>query len=286
VWPFRLRVPMRDGLYRRRGAALQRLVRVGDAAVFTGVVDDGDRVVLAARAATEEAAAEGLRKMRIVTGVDEDHREFYERFADDRYIGRAVRAHPQLRLRRRPDAWEALSFAILEQLIETVRAEAIQRRLIARHGSRDPDTGLREAPTAAAIAALSPAQLCAFDLPLHRAQTLRRAAIEVASGRADPGSPDSEQRLLAIPGLGPWTFEMLAVQGQARYDRVPAGDLGFLKILGRMLTGNPRARADVDAVREFFSRYGEWEALAGEYLMRAPTAQRYSPRVPVLAGTR
>ena len=37
---------------------------------------------------------------------------------------------------------------------------------------------------------------------------------------------------------------MLGLHGQGRMDEVPAGDLGFLKIVGRLLTGNPRARAD------------------------------------------
>ena len=108
-----------------------------------------------------------------------------------------------------------------------------------------------------------------MDLAPDRALTLRRAAAEVASGRVDLLAADPMpgwRRLRAIPGVGPWTLEMLALHGQGRFDRVPAGDLGYLKLVGRITTGNPRARVDVDAVHAFFAPYGEWKGLAGEYL--------------------
>ncbi len=46
---------------------------------------------------------------------------------------------------------------------------------------------------------------------------------------------------------------MLALHGQGRIDLIPAGDLGYLKLVGRLSTGNPRARADEDEVRDFFA---------------------------------
>ena len=72
---------------------------------------------------------------------------------------------------------------------------------------------------------------------------------------------------------------------------VPAGDLGFLKIVGRLLTGNPRARAEEAQVREFLEPYGEWKGLAGVHLMHAAarglTPARWSPGPgPGPAGTR
>ena len=77
---------------------------------------------------------------------------------------------------------------------------------------------------------------------------------------------------------------MLALHGQGRYDRVPAGDLGFLKLVGRLLTGNPQARVEEDEVRAFFAPYGAWKGLAGEYLRFAaangllnPAARRRAP---------
>ena len=99
------------------------------------------------------------------------------------------------------------------------------------------------------------------------------------------------RRLRAIPEIGAWTVEMLALHGQGRMDLIPAGDLGYLKLVGRLSTGNPRARADEAEVRGFFARYGEWQGLAGEFL-RLTDVTGLSPartlprRAPRPAGTR
>jgi 3-methyladenine DNA glycosylase/8-oxoguanine DNA glycosylase len=185
-------------------------------------------------------------------------------------IGPVVRSVPHLRPWRRPEPWEVLAWAITEQLIDFERAKAIQLRLIARLGRRCAATGLRDMPSPAAVAAAAPAELAASGLAQSRAITLRRAAREVAAGRVRFDAGDAPLRLLrAIPGIGRWTMEMLALYGLGRYDRVPAGDLGYLEIVGRLQTGNPRAHADEAEVRGFFARYGEWQGLAGEYLRLA-----------------
>ena len=296
-WPFRLGGGTMDGLLRRRGASLQRLLHLDGERVHVGVVQPArDRVLFAARASSEAAAAEGIARMRFATGVDDDLRPFYDSFCDDPVIGRVVRAHPKLRVRRRPVAWEALFAAVTEQLIEFGEAVVIQRRLIAVHGVRCSATGLRDAPGPAAIAALAPAQIVSFGLAPKRAVALRRAAAEVASGRADLERAPAEvaaRRLLRVPDIGPWTVEQVALHGQGRHDVVAAGDLGYLKLVGRLLTGRPKARAEIADVRAFFAPYGQWKGLAGEYLRyaaghgmlptRAPTPRDPAPRP---AGTR
>lgn len=296
-WPFALRGASPDGLFRMRGRAVQRLVHVGAEPVLVGAVQAGRRrVVFGARTPrSAEAAAEGIRRMRFATGVDEDLREFHERFAGDAYIGRAVRSRPDLRVRRRPDPWEALAFAVCEQLIEFDRAVVIQRRMTAVLGRRWQR--MRDAPTAAAVAAEAPARLCSWDLAEARALALRRAAALVASGRIDLSRHEPAwEALLRIPGIGPWTVEMLAVHGHGRDDQVPAGDVGYLKLVGRVTTGNPRARADIPEVRGFFDRYGAWKGLAAEYLRLAAATgllggealrtRSARSRVPARAGTR
>ena len=296
-WAFRLRAAgTPDGLMRMRRGALQRLVHVDGSPVLVGVVQPArDRVVFGARAASEEAAAEGVERMRFAVGVDDDLEPFHARFRGDPLIGRCLRAHPGMRPTRRPDPWEALAAAITEQLIEFDRAVDIQRRLIAVLGSRCPETGLRDAPTAAAVAGAAPARLESFDLAARRCSTLRRAAREVAHGRVDLRAPDHEagwRRLRSIPGVGPWTVEMLAFFGQGRHDQLAAGDLNYLKLVGRLVTGNPRARADEAEVRGFFEPYGAWAGLAGEYVRMAAgrglLGRRLTARapVPVPAGTR
>jgi DNA-3-methyladenine glycosylase II len=291
-WPFRLGGGSADGLTRRRGAALQRLLRVNGEPVLVGVVQPArDRVLFAARGPNELAARAAIARMRFATGVDDDLRPFYDRFRDDPVIGRAVRSHVAFRVRRKPDPWEALVAAITEQLIEFERAVAIQRRLIGALGFRCPDTRMRDAPTAAVLADEAPARLTSFDLAPKRALALWRCAREVARGRVDLGEHDV-RRLRAIPEIGAWTVEMLALHGQGRMDLIPAGDLGYLKLVGRLSTGNPRARADEAEVRGFFARYGEWQGLAGEYLRAAgalglltPGRTRPGP-APRPAGTR
>ena len=297
-WPFRLRGGSADGLLRRRGSSLQRLLHRDGAPVHVAVIQPApDRVIFGARAESEPDAMWGIRRLRFATAVDDDLRPFYDEFRDDPVIGKAVRAAPELRVRRAPLPWEALSNAVCEQLIEFERAVAIQRRMIAALGSRCPRTGLRDAPTPAAVAAVAPARLGAMDLAPTRALTLRRVAAELAAGRVDLLAADplpGWRRLRAIPGVGPWTLEVLALHGQGHHDRVPAGDLGYLKLVGRITTGNPRARADEQGVRAFFDRFGEWKGLAGEYLRLAAArgllpvspARSFPGRAPRRPGTR
>ena len=103
---------------------------------------------------------------------------------------------------------------------------------------------------------------------------LVEVAREVAHGRVDLHSAEHAEhehgwrRLRAIPGIGPWTVEKLAPYGQGRHDQVPAGDLAYLKLVGRLLSGgDPRARADEQQVREFFAPYGKWAGMAATHLL-------------------
>jgi 3-methyladenine DNA glycosylase/8-oxoguanine DNA glycosylase len=267
-WPFRLsrRVGL-DGVAQIRGGVLHRLVHVADEPVWIRVAQlSDDRVLFGARAATREAAEWGIKRMRRATGIDQDLRPFYERFAFDPVIGRAVRANPGLRAAGRPDPFEALVFAVCEQLIEYERAAAIQRRLVRRLGRRCPVSGLRDSPSPAVLAGQAPARLASFDLHPSRALTIVRAAREVASGRVDLEDPDHEpgwRRLRRIAGIGSWTLQTLAISGQGRLDQLPAGDLAYLKLVGRLRGGDPRARASEDEVAEFFAPYAPWAGLAG-----------------------
>jgi DNA-3-methyladenine glycosylase II len=272
AWPFRLPGGGADGVLRRRGHAIERLLHVEDARAVVRIAQPArDRVVFVAGADSPDVAEEAIARMRFALGVDDDLRPFYERFRFDPLIGPQVRARPHTRVIRRPDPFEALAWAITEQLIEFERAAAIQRRIVYKLGRRCDRTGLRDLPAAATLGATAPALLQSFDLSAGRATALRRAAREVATGRADLAGPDHERawrRLRAIPGIGSWTVEMLALYGQGRYDQLPAGDLGYLRIVGRLSSGNPRAVATEDEVRAFFAPYGEWAGLAGVHLLR------------------
>ena len=272
VWPCRLPRAGFDGVMRRRrDGGLERLLHVEGAPAVVRVGQPArDRVILVAGADSPDVAEEALARMRFALGVDDDLRPFYERFRSDPIIGRSVRARPHLRVIRRPEPFEALAWAICEQLIEFERAAAIQRRIVFRLGRRCARTGLRDLPAAATLAGTAPALLQSLDLSAGRAIALRRAAREVAAGRADLSGPNHERgwrRLRSIPGIGSWTIEMLALYGQGRYDQLPAGDLGYLRAVGRIATGNPRARVTEEEVRAFFARYEGWAGLAGAHLL-------------------
>jgi DNA-3-methyladenine glycosylase II len=274
-WAFRL--PQRsglDGLTRVRRGVLHRLIHAGEEPVLVRVAQlSGDRVLFGAQAGDRATAEWGIERMRIALGIDRNLRPFYERFRFDPLIGASVRASPWLRAGGRPDPFEALAWAICEQLIEFERAVAIQRRLVFRLGRRCPVCGMRDAPTADTIAAQAPALLASLDLSETRAIALVRAAREVASGRVDLEGLDHERgwrRLRAIRGIGSWTLQMLALTGQGRLDQLPAGDLAYLKFVGRLRSGgDPWARATEEEVMELFAPYAPWAGLAGLHALRS-----------------
>jgi 3-methyladenine DNA glycosylase/8-oxoguanine DNA glycosylase len=273
-WPFRL--PGRgglDGLTPVRAGVVHRLLHTGDEPVVVRVAQvAADRVLFGAEADDRAAAEWGVARMRLALGVDQDLREFYDRFRFDRLIGAALRANPRLRVAGRPDPFEALMWAICEQLIESERAAAIQRRLTGRLGRRCRRTGLRDAPAAATVARQAPALLESLGISGSRALALVRAAREVTAGRVDLLDQDHERgwrRLRAIRGIGSWTVQQLALTGQGRLDQIPAGDLAFIKLVGRLRTGDPWGRATEEEVEEFFAPYAPWAGLAGIYALRS-----------------
>jgi len=273
-WPFRLpRYGGPDGLTRIRGGVLHRLLHHEQRTVVVRVAQPAaDRVLFGAQAETRVAAEWGIERMRLALGVDQDLAGFHERFRFDPLIGAAVRSDPRVRVFGRPEPFEALTWAICEQLIEFERAAEIQRRLTRRLGRSCQRTGLRDAPDAAALAAQAPAWLESQGLSGMRAIALVRAAREVASGRVDLLCSDHERgwrRLRLIRGIGSWTTQKLALTGQGRMDQLPAGDLAFMKLVGRLGTGNPKARASEPEVIAFFSHYEPWAGLAGIYALRS-----------------
>jgi AraC family transcriptional regulator, regulatory protein of adaptative response / DNA-3-methyladenine glycosylase II len=87
-------------------------------------------------------------------------------------------------------------------------------------------------------------------MPRARAETLRRVATEVADGGLviDPGAHRDElrRRLLAIPGVGPWTVAYVELRALGDPDVFLATDLGVRRALERRgLPGDPRSATTV-----------------------------------------
>ncbi len=238
---------------------------------------DGEVALRAAGAVATADLEYAIGRMRFAFSLDDDLSDFYARFRSDPLIGPAIHRRPWRRPRRRPVAWEALVWAITGQLIEASRACEIQRRMVRRWGpGLDPKTfagewvagfsalpgPMRDVPSPEVIAGRSPAELAFCDLSPARSLAMIRVAREIAAGRVDPSDPKDDVRLLAIPEIGPWTVECLGVNGRGDPDSLPAGDLAYVKLVGRLASLG--RRATVEEVHEFFAPYEPYRALAGE----------------------
>lgn len=225
-----------------------------------------------------------IERMRFVLGVDYDLGGFHRRFRRDPLLGPLIRRMPSFRPRRRVWPWEALAAAVVGQLIEAQRAVTIERRIVGRWGARlgEGRGVLRDAPDAAAIAGRAPAELASMDLAPTRAAALRRVALAVASGRCRLDSAEGDGRLLAIPQIGPWTVRCLGLYGRGEMDSLPAGDLGYLKLVGRLAALG--RRATVAEVEEFYAPYEPYRGLVGSLTLAAlqPLVGR-GPRLRIAA---
>jgi DNA-3-methyladenine glycosylase II len=208
-----------------------------------------------------------IERMRFALGVDDDLSELYGAFRRDPLLGPLLRRRPWLRPRRRPWPWEALAWAIVKQLIESGRAATIQRRIVGRWGTRlgADRRALRDVPAAATIAGRAPAEIEQLGLSPARSIALRRVARQIVSGQCDPGEPGGDLRLLATPEIGPWTVQCLGLFGRGDPDSLPAGDLLYLKLVGRL--GRLGRRATVAEVEEFFAPYAPFRGLAATWAL-------------------
>ena len=268
-----------DGVMRIKQGVVARALHVAGRPVVVALWQrkSGEVALRAAGAVSRADLEHAIERMRFALWLDDDLSDFYARFRSDPLIGPAIHRKPWRRPRRRPVAWEALAWAITGQLIEASRAAQIQRRMVRRWGPElDPGSfagdrvegfaalprPLRDVPSAEVVAGCAPAELAACDLSPGRSLAMIRVAKEVAAGRVDPGDPADDVRLLAIPEIGPWTIECLGQNGRGDHDSLPAGDLAYVKLVGRLASLG--RRATVPEVHDFFARYEPYRALAGE----------------------
>lgn len=281
--PYRLPRGSSDRTLRVRGGVATRLLHVDGSPVLVRAWQPArDRVRFRAEAiepdrvsqppielppcpgpAGREQLEQAIAAMRRALWVDVDLSDFHRRFRRDRLLGPLIRRLPGFRPKGRPWPWEALAAAVVGQLIEAERAALIERRIAGRWGARlgEGRGALRDVPGPAAIAGRAPAEIEQMELVGKRALALRRLAREVAAGRCRIESAAADRRLLAMPQIGPWTVQCLGLFGRNELDSLPAGDLGYIKLVGR-LNGGGR-RATIPEVEEFYAPYEPYRGLAG-----------------------
>jgi len=204
----------------------------------------------------------GLELLRFVLAADDDHSEFLLRFRDDPLLGRTLRVARGLRPLRLATVAHALLRALCEQLIETKRARAIERRIV-RAATQGLD-GFHASPTGESLARFSTAELRALGLHARRAATLVRLCRSLDLERLrDLPTETVARRLEQERGLGPWSAGVVCLEGLGRYERGLVGDLGLIKLLsamrGRWVEGWETA--------ELLEPYGEWAGLASVYML-------------------
>ena len=281
--PFRLPRGSTDRTLRVRGGVATRLLHVDGCPVLVRAWQPArDRVRFRAEAvdpelvtvppivggpcgdgAGREQLERAVERMRSALWVDVDLSDFYRRFRRDRLVGPLIRRRPDFRPSGRPWPWEALAAAVVGQLIEAQRAALIERRIAGRWGPRlgEGRAALRDVPGPEAIAGRAPAELESMELVGKRATALRLLARDVAAGRCRIEDTSGDEALLARPQIGPWTVQCLGLFGRNDLDSLPAGDLGYIKLVGR-LNGRGR-RATVPEVEEFYASYEPYRGLVG-----------------------
>jgi AraC family transcriptional regulator of adaptative response / DNA-3-methyladenine glycosylase II len=285
-----IRLPYRDpfdaaGLFAYLAArAVPGVEWIGEGRVRRALRVAGRPVVV------EVSAPAGARALEVrANGADAAHwlalaecvRSVFDLGADPGEIGRQLEADPRLRalLRSRPGvrvpgAWDRFEIAVrivLGQQVTVAGATQLAGRLAARFGEPLPDTLVdREHGPRLLFPephALADAPVEEIGLTRQRARALRALAASVARGdlALAPGAEPEAAReaLLALPGIGPWTAELVLLRALGEPDAFPAGDLGLQRALG----------CDARALERRAERWRPWRAYAAMLLWTASPAR-------------
>ena len=253
------------GLVQIDGDVVRRALRIDGEIVLAEAAWRGDEVLLRAHAATEDAAREAIARLRFVLALDDDLEPFHRAHRSDPVLGRIIKARPKLRVLRKPEPFEALAWAIIEQLIDTQRAGDIAWTLTRRHGERHP-----HGPVVRADAG--------------RARQRRRARGRRASPpRSRARSPASRARSRAARSTRPraisggWRRSPASASGRSPtsnlfgrglYDVPLRQDVGMRNAYAR-LAGVRTGSVTEEEFAAVLERFRPWQGLAAMYLVAA-----------------
>jgi DNA-3-methyladenine glycosylase II len=207
-----------------------------------------------------------LTRATLLDGV----RALTDRDAD---LARVVARHGPPPLWARPRGFATLARIILEQQVSLASAAALYARVARELGGVTPAT---------VLAAGRPG-LLALGLTRQKAAYVSALAERVTSGAlpldALPGLPDDEveARLVAVPGIGPWTAGVYLLMALRRPDVWPPGDLALHAAMARLLARD--ARPSSAEATEIAARWRPWRAVAARILWHGYLAERAAARI-------
>lgn len=192
-----------------------------------------------------------ISRCRWLLDLDADPVAVDDQLRADPLLAPLIDKAPGRRVPRTVDGAEFAVRAVLGQQVSTAAARTHAARLVTAHGIPvdDPEGGLTHLfPTPEALACLDPGQLA---LPRSRRTTLTTLVGALAGGSLQLGTDSEWERaraeLIALPGFGPWTVEVIAMRALGDPDAFLPTDLGIRRAaeelgLRRHPRRSPRAR--------------------------------------------
>ncbi|WP_030020406.1 DNA-3-methyladenine glycosylase 2 [Streptomyces monomycini] len=209
--------------------------------------------------------AGAIARCRRMLDLDADPEAVDGLLAEDPVLAPLVRKAPGRRVPRTADADEFAVRAVLGQQVSTAAARTHAGRLVTAHGRAvdDPAGGLTHLfPSAAELAGLDPETLA---MPRTRRATLTGMIAALADGAVQLGVGSDRERaraqLAALPGVGPWTVECVAMRALGDPDAFTPTDLGLRRAAAGL--GLPATPA---ALIRHSARWRPWRAYAVQYL--------------------
>ncbi len=224
-----------------------------------------------------------IARLRRVFDLAADPLTIGAHLASDPALAPLVAARPGLRV---PGAWDGFELAVravLGQQITVSAAIGLAGKLVAAHGERlslaDEMPGLSHVfPKPERLAAIDVATL---PMPRVRGRALASLAASVAADPQIFGARQSLEeaiaRLCALPGIGEWTAQYIAMRELREPDAFPPSDIGLLRAMADGSGRRPTAR-ELLARAE---RWRPWRAYAAQHLWAsyvAPTPKAVRAR--------
>jgi len=241
------------GVEQVEGGSYRRTARIGRHRGWVAVTAEPGRAALRVEVSPSLAPVRKVlaTRLRAVFDLDLDPDRVCRALAADPLLAPSLRRHPGLRVNGAFDAFEAAVRVVLGQQVSVRAATTVAGRLAAALGEpvRTPFPGLvRLAPSAAALLRAGEDRIAGVGMPGARARTLLALAraVEDEELQLERGG-DAEvvrERMLALPGVGPWTANLVAMRALGAPDAFPAGDLGVLRAIGARDAREAEARAE------------------------------------------